>query len=379
MGYNIQVSNDKYEHLVWTDQIEKVTLIETLGNILPMFSLSFRDNDFEKLQYLNELNPITISYEMDNQKVSNQFIIKQKKPVLLDNYYIVTVSGYINKFDYLKGVPKVPFVQDTSIMAMKTVASSYFNEVEVSENLTKVNDKMNWIYNGMNARNFIQDMWKHSYSPESLPIVGITLDGVFKIIDLGSLVSQEPKYYFANTLQEGYQVYVDAVTQDNSLKNTSMFGYTSERDILLEDTLEVVSSSQKPQVVLNTANQMNEQPTIPVRNLAPMFQSSNVHRHWYEAFHQNQVRWSSINNNELSMTVYNNLLPLGISDLIYVDIPEYGIAGNSSSGNYIIFRKEIHFDGIGNVTTLYKGIREVSQNISIAKDEEKSEINSYKI
>ena len=376
MGYNIQVSNDKYENLAYTDQINEITLIETIGNLLPMFKLSFRDNNFEKLQYLNELNPVTIGYEINNQRISNQFIIKQKKPSMTDTEYDVTVAGYLNKFDYFKGVPKLPFVQDTSVNAMIQVASQYF-ETQATE--LQTDDNMNWIHNGMNARNFIQDMWKHSYSPDSLPIIGIGLDGVFRLSDLVTLINQEPKYYFSNNLQEGYETYITAIPVENSLENTSLFGYTSERDIIIEDTLEIIKSSQTPQVVLNTSNQLNEQQGMPTRKLAPMFQSSNVHKHWYEAYHQNLVRWSSLNNNSITITLYNNLLPLNILDLVYVEVPELGTVGNSASGNYIISRKEHHFDKLGNVTSVFKGIREVSQNTNIAEEEQRQEVTSYKI
>lgn len=377
MGYNIQVSNDKYTTLALSDQIFDIVLIEAVGNILPMFKLSFRDNDFEKLKYLNEVNPITIGYQIDDRLISNQFVIKQTYPDILGSSYNVSIAGYLNKFEYFKGVPKLPFIQDTSINAMKQLASQYFIEVQSSNIVTE--DSMNWIHNGKNARNFIQEMWKHAYSPDSLPIIGIGLDGIFRITDIATLASQEPKYYFSNILQEGYQTYVDAHTQNSSLVNTSIFGYTSNRNIITEDTLQIVESEVSPQVTTNTSNRMNEQVDIPTRQLAPMFQSSNVHEHWYEALHQNTVRWSSLNNNTIIITTYNSLIPLNILDLIYAEIPENNSTGQGTNGNYIISRKEIVFDSTGNVTCVYTGIREVSQNVAMVENSNESTMTTYKI
>jgi hypothetical protein len=379
MGYNVKISNNRYSELVYADQMYELTLVETIGNLLPMFKLSFRDNDFEKLHYLNELNPITISYQIDDNIISGHFIIKQKKPIITGTTFDCSIGGYLNKFEYFKGVPKVPFIQGTSVEAITQLASAYF-ETQIVDIVTE--DKMNWIHNGKNARNFMQEIWTHCYSPNNFLMLGIGLDGIFRLTDILTLVSQEPKYRFANSMQEGYELYVNAWVDDDSLQNTSLFGYTSERDILMEGSLETLQSSFTPQVVLNTSNQLNEQPDIPTRKLAPMFQPENVHKYWYQAHHQNLVRWSSLNNNTIHIVTYNNLLPLNIMDLVYADLPEVGNTGKSADGNYIIARKELSFDGSGNLTTTYTGIREVAQNTALAPEQEENStygITAYRI
>ena len=217
MGYRVQISNNKYENLVYSDQLYSLTLVEVIGNFLPMFQLSFRDMDFDKLHYLNELNPITIGYQIEDQLVTNQFIIKQKKPSILNGCYDCSISGYLNKFDYFKGVPKVPFIQGSSVEAIQQEASAYF---EVSTSGLQTDDTMNWIHNGKSARNFIQEMWTHSYSPDNLAIIGIGLDGTFRLTDVNTLIQQEPKYYFGNSIRDGYELYINAWVDDNSLQTT---------------------------------------------------------------------------------------------------------------------------------------------------------------
>ena len=81
----------------------------------------------------------------------------------------------------------------------------------------------------------------------------------------------------------------------------------------------------------------------------------------------------------VQFSVYNNLLPLNIMDLVYIKFPQVQGIGGNSDGNFIISHKEIHFDNIGNVTTDYIGIREVSQNLSKGAISYDSEVQSYKI
>ena len=379
MSYTLQLSNDRYEVLAYTDQLMGLSVIEVVGNMLPMFELTFVDNDFEKLKYLNEKNPLTIGFQVDDRMVSSQFLIKPVKPIFTADTFTVALGGYLNIFDYFKGLPKVPYVNGTSVEALQQVAGAYFNTVEISPEL-QTDDKMVWLHNGKNARSFIQDIWKHMYSPHSLPMIGIGLDGVFRVSDIATLLKQEPKIKFSDTDDgdEDIELYVSAEVSDNTTGNTSLYGYTTERKIILEDTLEVVTSTQKPEVVMNTSTQMNET-EMPLRNLTPMYQSTNVHKHWYEAYHQNFVRWSSLNNNTLTLTV-NKLLPLNLMDLIYVKFPQRGQIGKSSDGNFIISSKVIDFDNTGDVTVTYTGIREVAQSISTAEDlQESSQITPYKI
>ena len=387
MGYGIQVSNEKYDSLAYSDQIINLTLQEAIGNFLPTFSMTFIDNDFDKLNYLNEKSPITIAYQMNEHMVSGEFIIKPVNPQYTSDTYTVALGGYLNKFNYFKGRSAVPYVEGTSVDALLALGQSYFGEsntlvtsgiYDLENNKSKTDDNMIWLHNGKNARNFVQEVWKHSYSPESLILLGIDLDGMFKIFDLATLISQEPKYMFCDTYEEGYEVYADCNVTDNSTGNTTMYGYTSERAILMEGDLQTVNSSVSPQVVMNTSTQMNES-EMPVRQLTPMFQTSNVHKHWYEAYHQNFVRWSSLNNNTLKLTVLNNLLPLNIMDLIYVRFPQNSKVGRTTDGNFIISQKKLIFDNIGNVTTEYIGIREVSQSVNTAQNQESRHIVPYNI
>lgn len=375
MSYTIQISNEKYENLVFADQLVTLTLTEVIGNLLPMFTMTFIDNDYQKLEYMNEKSPITIGYQLDGNMVSNQFIIKPKNPIFNNTAYTCAIGGYLNKFEYFKGLPKVPYIEGTSCEALEQLASAYF---KFQSSGLQTDDKMVWLHNGKNARNFIQDIWKHMYSPSSLPLISIGLDGIFRLEDLAHLIQQKPKYKFADSMSEGYELYASAQASDNSSGTTSIFGYTSERNIILEDNLEVVTSTVKPEVVMNTSIQLNEA-DMPTRPLAPMFQSTNVHKHWYEAFHQNIVRWSSLNSNTVQLTLQDNLLPLNLMDMIYIKFAQDGGVGRNSDGNFIIGKKELIFDGGGRLTSIYTGIREVSQNINKAEANKKSNISVYKI
>ena len=376
MSYSAEISCDNYENLIVSGQITGTTFVETIGNFLPMFSLSFTDDDFDKLKYFNELNPLNMVYHIDDVTLGNKFVIKQSVPDITDVSYAMTLGGYLNVFDYLKGTPKVPYVSGTSVEAIQKIASAYFNTVEMSN--LKTQDTMNWLHNGMSARGFIQDIWKHMYSPDTLPLIGITLDGKFKVSDIVSLINQEPKFKFANSFEEGYEVYIEAKPLDNSLKNNNLFGYKTEREIMLEDTLEVITSTVKPEVIMTTSDQMNQQ-EIPTKKLAPMFQPDCVHRHWYEAYHQNIVRWSSLNTTAITWTTHDNPLPLEIMDLIYIELPESEIGNKSYDGNYIVSKKTLNFSEDGDLITTYVGIREVNQNTSKSEESKKGEVTNYRI
>lgn len=385
MAYGIQVSNEKYESLAYSDQIINLTLQEVIGNFLPTFSLTFIDNDFDKLSYINEKSPITIGYQVGQQMVTNQFMIKPINPQYTSDTYTIAIGGYLNKFEYFKGLPIVPYIKGTSIDALRALGGAYFGNDNVltttgifEDGKSKTADTMIWLHNGKNARNFVQEIWKHTYTPNNLVMLGIDLNGRFKIFDLATLISQEPKFMFCDTYEDDYEVYTDCNVTDNTTGNTSMFGYTSDRDILMEGTLEIVNSTATPEVIMNTSTQMNEA-EMPIRHLAPMFQTSNVHKHWYESYHQNLVKWSSLNNNTLKLTVSNNLLPLDILDLIYVRFPQNNKVGRTTDGNFIISQKKLIFDNLGNLTAEYTGIREVSQSVNKAETQEGRHITPYKI
>lgn len=164
-----------------------LTIIEQAGNNIPSGMLSI-NLPVELQEYLShEFTKITISlgYNEDNPVISRWEVSSFRKEAT----GILRIGLSLNR-DYINVQGFKSYPQMSSIDVIKKAVSEYF---DIDTDLSNFNDKMTWIQNGISCRDFIDDVWLHSYKDGSLMVPLITGNlksektdrlGTFKIIDL---------------------------------------------------------------------------------------------------------------------------------------------------------------------------------------------------
>ena len=185
------------EDFIDANNLNFFRLYETAGNIRPILELSFILENEKLIKYINqgnilkvtfginELDKDSIEFELYQDNTDKQFSLGYKVNLKASFYRPEFTSAVIcNNYDM------------TSIDAFKQIANNYgFN---LSTNIGKTNDKMNWSQNGETTWNYVKDLWLHSYINEkTFMCFGFDAYNMY-FYDVRDLVTRGAKWYFTN-------------------------------------------------------------------------------------------------------------------------------------------------------------------------------------
>jgi len=356
--HNLKISNQYFENLVYNDSFSEFTIRETVFGSLPTFTLSFQDENKEKMRTLNELTPITTLFVIDEVEYSAEWVIKSIDVSESTDFFVANISGCLNKFGYYKN-NQVPYCSGTSQEALKLVAENYFTFVD---DAPEPQDKMNWLSFGKTDRRFINDIWRNSYIPDDFTLIAVNSNNEFIRTSLLTKLEQGAKTFFSNTDYNNGTTYLDAYPTASSLALTSFFGYPSVRDIFHEVSGSLEKIEINPEVIMTPSNTLNQSPDINRVVLTPLFQSANTHVNYQKARIHNFSILSSILTN--SIMVYTDVVcPLGLFDLFNIETNNQASERRTFDGLYITTSITREFLPTGAIKVYYEGTREVSEEI----------------
>ena len=161
-----------------------LTIKESAGNVMPICSFTI-DLPPELMDYIvNEGVDvlITLGFDQDSAKQSTWKMFNWE----INKGELTAVMSIPRNF---VNDSEIKVYNDTSIDAIRKVASLYFTpEINVSG----YSDRMKWIRYGISARDFINEVWLHSYNSNKLLMpaviasteIGVNSKGVFRLNDI---------------------------------------------------------------------------------------------------------------------------------------------------------------------------------------------------
>lgn len=167
------------------EDLESFQITEQAGLALPTFILKFATSNEQVTPFLNELANIAISFGKTsaNLHACNVFATEIHMHKDGDNRRHVEMQGLLNYPDYLSS--NVVGITDnmSGVEALLAMAKRQgFNLGQ--DNITRSEDKQNWIQPNIPDKRFGTHLWLHSKLTNSFPIVGISvLDETFRVLD----------------------------------------------------------------------------------------------------------------------------------------------------------------------------------------------------
>lgn len=168
-----------------------LTIKESAGNVLPVATLTISSSP-SLLDYISNEGVdvlITLGFSMDDAKQSKWKIYNFDISKSTLTAFMSINRSYLNDSE-------VKVYEGTSVEVIKKVASEYFSVIDDKGKSTieasGYSDRMKWIRHRLVARDFVNNVWLHSYSPGKLIVPAIlaqtpvnsNIDGIFRLKDI---------------------------------------------------------------------------------------------------------------------------------------------------------------------------------------------------
>jgi len=187
--YVLMFSVDGYEDFLDEPQLEKLLIIEEVGNVLPQFECIFQLLDEDLIPYLREGKVIDIAMGQTDESMTNMRfkILKSIADRAAVDGYQVTIRGLLNTTLYNTDMKTKLYKKQPAISCMKEIVSQYF-KWETNIDLSK--DEQLWIQSNMPDKAIVNELWMHMNLTDSFPLVAITADGKFLCKDIKKAIKQ---------------------------------------------------------------------------------------------------------------------------------------------------------------------------------------------
>jgi len=171
------------------DAVTELIIVEEPGNVFPSFKLNLVLTDYtiisEKLNVGQEVQiqigpnrDESFRYKFDPVKVEVSPGVRAR------HEYLVKITGLLAGADKYFNSRVVGSYDGLSTDVIKNMASVYVNTAATPVVATSSADSMKWISWGLSPRAFVDHLWMHGYKEGSLFVPAITVDGVFRYIDV---------------------------------------------------------------------------------------------------------------------------------------------------------------------------------------------------
>jgi hypothetical protein len=320
------------------------TLVEEAGNFLPTFQLAFYLQNDDILRYLNEGNNLTVSFGRDSSVLvdAKLAITKCVSQRVGEGKRYVSVVGMYSALDYLNNSQF--FISDakSGVEVIRDIVSKYFKPVF---NISASNDLQRWISPGISDRRFVEQMWHHSYLPDSFIAVGISSDGQFILKDVKAELKTKYDWNLTKEVRVGgvdLTFNNDAVTESNTGFINSWLGYGKSNTVydLEAGTQETITSVPEPVVALT--KQLARRANVEAKNASSCIQNDNVHSNYWLASLQNLTSLASFSAISVTLSYSGGFFPMRVLDKVMFSDDDIQSRRNASaefhSGIYFISR-----------------------------------------
>jgi hypothetical protein len=288
-AYVFDIEIGKYKNFIMWDDLIEFSLHEEAGCVLPYFDLSFKFNIDDIRNYLVENNPIIITFGTNkNDAQTLPFrIVKKDINKLGQGYWMAKVYGRYNAIPFIQETG-TSSIKGTATEAIKSTVAKYFRfETNVVEG--EDDSYQTWLRCKKTASSFVtEEMWSHSNIKDTFTAVSITKDGKFRFMNMGRLMTTDPKWVFTyNTPEKRGDVRVsgspdllnDTGVVNMLTQNKKNIIYNMDTGITEDYTLE-----RKP--LLATTSTI-EQNSSTIKDSTNYITNSNVHDNYWQSFNRN--------------------------------------------------------------------------------------------
>lgn len=327
---------DKKDFIIENDLVNFL-LVEETGNVMPTFELIFKCEDEKILTYLNEGNNLNVSFgkNKDNM-IDGSFRITRLIPTRSgESKYIIKVIGLYSALGYLKD--NIDIKEGSGVEVISQVVSEYF---ETDFNISSSTDSQKWIQHNIPNKKFVDNVWMHSYIPDSFICVGITSDGRFVLRDMKLLAGDNYKYRFTVSPENDNDIYFDGdyVPDDQSGFINYYLGYGRQKHVYtLEDGTES-DILEDTDILLSLTNKLSRSSDIDKRIASVGMQNDNVHENYWKAFYKNMQSLVIFDSTKITFSFINKFIPIKVLDLIMFNEKEINRndASEFYSGKYFV-------------------------------------------
>lgn len=281
---------DRADFILNEDFIEFL-YVESAGNILPTFELSFILRDLSILRYLNQGNILYVS--IGRTQIS---MIEIPLMILSDISKIdftlgqkISITGtlYIPQYN-MKDNTNVLFGNSKNIIEYIINNTNYFS---FKSNIFSTFDTQSWIQPNISDMAFINDIWMHSYIDKNTFIACACDNNKFIMYDMRKKLNSDPDWIFSKKLASSESSNVITIGFEH-IKNSFgesnlLLGYNDTNHILDINSLEYNNADYSlknfTQIDSNKFNMLNSN----TRFTQFKFINDNVHENYQNAYYQN--------------------------------------------------------------------------------------------
>lgn len=302
--FKMMFSIANYDDFIKEENMVQLKIVEQAGNIMPMLEMTFKTCSSKMLNVLNETNPLKVQLGVKEIRIDTEYRIYHKKVDYDSNgWYIITLYCLMNVSNYLLSPKRRTLGNELSdgtpisgMEVMLTVARENFAGIET--NIEKSEDFMLRIQPGISNKQFVDEVWSTLYIPDSFALIGITIAGLFRCMDMKTLVTTDPVWNFTSSARNPKtDIEVKNRTlDDNSGVNNYLFGYIRQQEFWNEDTLSHYVSTTGNETFMSMSENFNRD-NIWMQG-TQVATNDNMYNEYWECRANNLANWalfSSVN------------------------------------------------------------------------------------
>jgi len=316
--YIFKFSIGDKEDFIMPNELRGFTMVENAGNILPTFEMTFESADETILSYLNEGNPIKVSFGRSADDMVDVELMKVVLEVghMGDLKYTFRIVGIMNSMGYLSSSNKFISTNKSGVETINEIVSKYFKFVS---NISKSEDSQIWINPSLPDRNFVNELWLHSYKSNSFIATGITSGGEFVLSDIKTLVSTPYKWRFISEVKDTKKDVTfdgDIIYKSDTGFINKWMGYGREQILFDLDNGGSQVILEDPTPFLSLIDKVDRNASVESRLANSGFLNENVHLNYWNAYLRNLIHLATFSTTSTVVSFPNEFKPIKILDLV---------------------------------------------------------------
>jgi hypothetical protein len=304
------------EDFIEEEDFHLFKMIEEAGNVLPQFMLSFTTYDDDILALINEGNDIEVSYGADRDSLTDSILVVQHKNIARsgDSKMIIVVTGFYSALGYITDTKKFISTNKSGVEVISDIVSPYFTP---DFNISKSSDQMNWVQHNITDREYVKNLWMHSYLSNSFIGCGITMDGRFILKNVKLDMKNGYKWRFIHGIVNDNDVSYDGdygIDENSGFTNT-WIGYGREKMIFNVESGAETLVSEEVAPLLAITEDLTRRAEIEKRYASAGIINDNVHENYWNAYLGNLSNLAVLGTVKLVLSFSNRFIPIRIWDL----------------------------------------------------------------
>ena len=309
--YIFKFSIGSKKDFIATNDLERFVIIEECGNVLPTWEIEFSSEDKELLEVFHEGNPLEVSYGVTKDDMVDTKLSISKKVVSRygDQKYYFIAKGVYYALSYIT-TPQIQVTDKKSgLEVVKSIAGNHF-EMDASKETSS--DKQNWIQPNVSDKQFVEEVWKHSWLPNSFVGIGITTDGKFIIRDMKKQMKKDYDFNFSNKAEDGIKYLGNLTIESNGGFLNTWMGYEREKFLYALEKGEVNKEKEKLKTIITDKFLRNSD--VKKRSSEHDMLSENVHENYWNAYLRNLGGLALFSTESIELSFLNDLKHIKVLD-----------------------------------------------------------------